>query len=75
MPRYWKTTVTVTVLSTGEHPVCFDDLDGLDYLINHTDFCAGAVDQGVSEEVDRATARQIAKEHEMVPAFLNGHEP
>ena len=41
MPRYWKTTVTVTVISTGDHPVCFDDIDGLSYLITTPTFAQG----------------------------------
>ena len=71
MPRYWKTTVTVTVISTGDDPVCFDDIDGLSYLINHTDFCTGEVDRGVSEEIDHDTARRLLEEQGMDSCFLD----
>lgn len=67
--KYWKTTITVTVLSKGEDPPQFDDLAELHNLITDGP-CSGDYNCA-SEEINRVTARRLLEEQSSDPDFLD----
>lgn len=69
MSKYWKTVVTVTVLSKGDDPPSFDSLEDLHGLIADGP-CSG--DYGAeSQEIDRDTAQRLLEEQRSDPYFLD----
>jgi hypothetical protein len=49
--EYWKTTITVDVLSRGVRPPLFENLDEVSYAITHGD-CSGYIEE-VSSGITR----------------------
>jgi len=70
--RYWKTTATTTILTEGDAPPAYEDMDGgLDqvaYDITYGD--ASGVTKYLHEEVTEEQMRLLLLEQGTAPSFL-----
>ena len=70
--RYWKTTATTTILTEGDAPPTYEDMDGgLDqvaYDITYSD--ASGVTKYLHEEVTEEQMRLLLLEQGTAPSFL-----
>ena len=70
--RYWKTTATTTILTEGDAPPTYEDMDGgLDqvaYDITYGD--ASGVMKYLHEEVTEEQMRHLLLEQGTTPSFL-----
>jgi len=64
----WKTTVTVTIISRGEHPPFYTSMDALDYDMLHGE-CVGRIEQD-SENLTEEEARELVVEFGAAEEFL-----